>query len=286
MKTDVLFHQIFKLHPEWIYDLLGEPCPGPCTFESITVKQLERRLDGLVQPIDERQAQVVVEFQFYPDPLIYIRTTEELCAVQRQAPERPIDGVIFFGERSLDPRTAPWTRSIRSVYLIELWRQWQSEPAPHPLLSLFAPIFEEDEMQLEAEAAVLYESVGSAATSPEDRRKLQDLFFSLLGSRLTHKTRTEIAKMLPIRDLKETVWGKELYDEGLNAGEARGEARGEVKGKATTLAHIAQKRFGKLAPAALDSIHCLDFIQLEGLEEVLLDLKDASALNAWLDERK
>lgn len=47
METDAQLYEIFRDHPEWIADLMNEPFPEPSLFRSVTIKKVERRLDGL-----------------------------------------------------------------------------------------------------------------------------------------------------------------------------------------------------------------------------------------------
>ena len=50
MKTDKELYRIFEVAPEWVFELAGLPSPGKCTLQSVTVKALERRADGVVVP--------------------------------------------------------------------------------------------------------------------------------------------------------------------------------------------------------------------------------------------
>ncbi len=120
MKTDKELYRIFEVAPEWVFDLAGLPSPGKSTLQSVTIKALERRADGVIVPDAPDQPLTIVEFQFQADDTIYRRTVVEMAAVQDAFPRRVVQGVIFFGYNKLDPQTEPWTKEIEMMLLGEL----------------------------------------------------------------------------------------------------------------------------------------------------------------------
>ena len=52
MKTDTLFHELFQLAPQALFELLQIKPGCAYRFESPVVKASERRLDGLLEPAD------------------------------------------------------------------------------------------------------------------------------------------------------------------------------------------------------------------------------------------
>ena len=82
MKTDKELYRIFEVAPEWVFELAGLPSPGKSTLQSVTVKALERRADGVIVPEAPDQPLTIVEFQFQADDTIYRRTVVEMAAVQ------------------------------------------------------------------------------------------------------------------------------------------------------------------------------------------------------------
>ncbi len=48
MKTDELFYELFRLDPRSLFELVHLNLEGEYTFESITIKTTEKRLDGFI----------------------------------------------------------------------------------------------------------------------------------------------------------------------------------------------------------------------------------------------
>ncbi len=46
MKTDALFYELFRTDPRSLFELVQLDTEGEYVFESVTVKHLEKRLDG------------------------------------------------------------------------------------------------------------------------------------------------------------------------------------------------------------------------------------------------
>ena len=61
MKTDKQIFQIFQAQPQWVFMLAGQPSPGQCRFESITIKAIETHCDGVLVPEADYEAITVVE---------------------------------------------------------------------------------------------------------------------------------------------------------------------------------------------------------------------------------
>jgi len=62
-----------EAYPQWLFELTGLPSPDPCRFQSVTLKAIERRTDGVLVPDVEHQPLSVVELQMQSDPSIYNR---------------------------------------------------------------------------------------------------------------------------------------------------------------------------------------------------------------------
>lgn len=279
METDEPLYEIFRHHPEWIADLMNDPFPEPGTFRSVTVKKGERRLDGLLIPVNPRKPLRVVEFQFFPSPDVYWRAAEQRLAVHRLYPGREVEAVIFFARRSLDKRPHPWTGIVQAVYLDEEMVILAQRIPAHPLPKLLAPAFEKDETKLESEAPMVYASLGRArGLSAEQRQALRLIYTSLILSRFKKKSLQEITKMLTSLDLTKTRAGKDLI--------AIGVAEGKAEGKAETLAKILSMRLGKLPGTVISQIDRLDYGQLEKLETVVLEMSNYRELSTWLHKSK
>jgi hypothetical protein len=77
-----------------VFELARLPSPGKSTLQSVTVKALERRGDGVIVPEAPDQPLTIVEFQFQADDTICRRTVVEMAAVQNAFPGRVVQGVI------------------------------------------------------------------------------------------------------------------------------------------------------------------------------------------------
>jgi predicted transposase YdaD len=272
MKTDKHLYLLFHRHPEWLFDMLGEPAPAASTFESITVKALERRIDGVV--LTHAGGRLVVEFQFWEDAEIYWRTVEEHVAVQRQHPKDSVRAVVFFKTKALDPQTAPWTSTTRAVYLDKVLRRLARTNANHPLLLVLAPVFEANNARVEKKAPSWYELIGESVHDPKDRKLLQTVFLDFILQRLTHHTHQQLAAMFNFPSILDTVAGREIF------------ADGEARGKAKLLQRQATRRFGKLPAKTEAAIFDLDDLQSEALADEILTLPSLAGLKQWLAQQK
>ena len=283
MQTDIPLHEIFTRHPEWIADAMNEPFPEPCTFSSPVIKRVERRLDGLVSPIDQTKPLRVIEFQFYPDDDIYYRAVEERIAVHRMHPGRTVEAIILFAGSALDKRPEPWTTLVKAMYLDQEMVVLAQRYPQHPLPKLLGPVFEKDETKLENEARLVYEILGAMPNhSQAECEQLQAIYTSLIFSRFETRTYQEITTMLTTLDITKTRAGRDLIAMGAIEGEARGEARG----KAATLLKLLSKRFGSLPAGMIEQIQHMNYVQLELLDDQVLDTPNLAKLAKWLEQQK
>ena len=189
MKTDKELYRIFEAAPEWVFELAGLPLPGKCTLQSITMKALERRADGVVVPEAADQPLTIVEFQFQADDRIYRRTVVEMAAVQDIYPERVVQGVIFFGYNRLDPKTVPWTQVVRSYVLPDVLQEWERKQPEHPLAAVFKPLLAESEEVLQRQAAGYFRSIRQSSLNPACRRTLEEVFVKLAGATVSRQNK-------------------------------------------------------------------------------------------------
>ena len=275
MHTDKELYLIFRACPELIFLLAHLPAPRSCKLESITVKALQRTMDVLVIPDDPAEPLIVVEIQFHRSLDIYQRIIVEMALVQQQYPGRLVQGIIYFLDTHLDPATEPWKSSglIRSVSIREEVENIERETPDHILVAALKPIFEPSQVKLEKEAASHYRRLEQSDLSAERREALCNAFTSLLSQRLDHYHLEQIAMMLELPGLQNTVSGKELM--------AMGEARQLQK----NLLGIATKKFGTLPPHVTSCIQKLDFARGTELFDRLLDMNDFGDLERWLQER-
>ena len=233
MKTDKQLFQIFAAMPEWLFELTGLASPGACSLQSFTLKALHRDADGVIVPKDPHQPLTVVEFQFQKDETIYTRIVMEMAAVQEAHGQRPVQGIIVFGQSGLDPRTAPWTQIVLGVVLQDVLADLRRRNPQHPLANVFEPLLEPSDATLETVAAHHYRALKQCNLDDQRRELLMDVFLNWLEQRFQNKSKQEIEIMLlgELPDLRDTRSGRDLIAIGKREGEMVGEKRGEKRGE-------------------------------------------------------
>jgi len=283
MKTDKQVYKLLDVNPGWFFELTQITDPGRCVFRSVELKDIALTADGVIEPDAVEQPVFVIEFQAQHDDLIYTRLIQEMVLLQRQQPERKVEGVILFLDQSLDPRTEPWCRVVRVFSVLEQLQQLQRRSPEHPLAAVFRPLVEYSNENLAADAADCYNHIAFSDLDEGTKAVLADVFINWLEQRFRDKGKQEIEEMLvgALPDLTETQSGKDLIQIGIEKGEARGEARGEAKGEAKgkleSLLLILEFRFRDVpepvsqAVTAIQSSAHLDALIRHALEVNSLD---------------
>jgi len=104
MKTDSLFYELFKRHPESLSELAGLDADVRYVFESITVKTTEKRMDGYFRPENGDGPDIFLEVHGYDDHKIYWRLFREISTRYEQTEdERDFIAVVLFVDEKYDP---------------------------------------------------------------------------------------------------------------------------------------------------------------------------------------
>ncbi len=285
MKIDKQVHVIFRACPDMAYDLAGLPSPGPCKAESPVFKGLERRADMVFVPDDVSRPVCVAEVQFQWDEKIYTRIVVEMALLQEQGKfERAVQGVIFFGRRSLDPATKPWSEVIHAVYLDEALERMREVEPEHLALDVFAPVWVRSQTQLEASAKTHYNRIRNLPLAEPQREAFLDAFLSWLFERFKTDDRKYIAMILDLPDITETVAGKELIEIGIERGIERGREEGRSAASVAAIRKMGEKHFGA-APAELDArIVKLPLTVKEDLVVAMMDLGSWEDVTSWMEK--
>jgi predicted transposase/invertase (TIGR01784 family) len=118
MKTDGLFYSIFLTLPTAFFDTLGLPpeTADLYTFDSVEVKALSFRIDGVFLPQNAEVPMYFVEVQFQKDVGFYSRFLTEIFMYLDKAP-LPNDwrGVVIYPRRSLDPADEPQNARYKEI---------------------------------------------------------------------------------------------------------------------------------------------------------------------------
>lgn len=92
MKTDSLFHELLQLAPRILFDLWQIEPDCAYTFSSPVIKASERRLDGVLEPVEPGRRRYFVEIQGYRDNAIYWRAVQQIGLFhEQQAHPEPTD---------------------------------------------------------------------------------------------------------------------------------------------------------------------------------------------------
>jgi len=137
MKTDTIFYRLFQTFPQTLFELLqiSPQFAQNYRFDSVEVKQLSFRLDGVFLPTVTDAPIYFVEVQFQPDNTFFARLLSEIFLyLYRSDLDSDWRGVVIFPNRRVD--NSPKTRyseffesgRITPLYLDELDETLQSTP--------------------------------------------------------------------------------------------------------------------------------------------------------------
>jgi predicted transposase YdaD len=286
METDKQLYRVFGAQPAWVFELAGLPPVGKCAMRSLTVKTLERRSDGVIVPQRPEPPLSVIEFQFGENPQIYTRIVQKMAAVQEEFHMREVQGVIFFGEQRLDPRTKPWASLVRSVVLQDELRRLAERSPDHPLVAAFQPLLAESETELEQNAGGFFRSIKTSKLKRGVKEALEEVFVNWLIQRLPTRTRQEIEKMLvgELPELVETRAGQDLIEIGEKRGRADGRADGLVDGLIESVGIVLEAKRGRLSKSLRQRVRKLKPDQLRQLLAEAVTWESSQPLDAWLTE--
>ena len=290
MRTDKQLCLIFEANPQWLFELTGLHSPGPCRFQSITLKAIEQTADGVLIPDDTNEVVTILEIQFQRDEAIYIRLVQEMALVQQKMRGRKVQGVILFADDSLDPRTEPWCHIVSVHSLVDILERLADTQPVHPLVAVFQPLMEADAEKLEQNAAGCYNQIASSDLDKPQKAVLLEVFINWLEQRFVEKGKLEIEKMLvgQLPDLRETQSGKDLIaigvqvgiaqglekgieqgiekglEQGIEKGLEQGIEKGLEQGKRQSLIQVLEARFGQVDTPLLEKIAAIK--ELESLD--------------------
>ena len=288
METDRQLYRVFGVQPGWVFELAGLPPVGKCVMRSLTVKTLERRTDGVIVPQTPFQPVWVIEFQFGENPYIYTRTVQKMAAIQEEFGMREVQGIIFFAEAGLDPRTKPWTSLVRSIVLIDELRHLAERLPEHPLVAVFQPLLAERETDLEHTAGGFYRTIKNSKLKKGIREALEEVFVSWLLQRLPNRSKQEIEKMLigELPELVDTRAGQDILkigeERGRKIGEEQGRRIGEERGLMDAAVILLETKRGRLTKALRQRLQTLGARQLRQLLADAIPWESLELLDAWL----
>ena len=96
VRTDKQLYKIFSAWPEILEEIIQTGERGAYRFSSVTLKDLERRLDGLFVSETPGAPVYVVEFQAQYERTIYQRTFSAMALYSEANPDALVYGLLVF----------------------------------------------------------------------------------------------------------------------------------------------------------------------------------------------
>jgi len=261
--------------PEYFFDLTGIHYSTKYTLTSETVKGFSRSMDGLMEPENPDNPYFVVEFQMQKDDTIYYRTVMEMAAIGIKNQHNTYYGIIIFADKTIDSVSEPWSSlfiknspALQVFYFDELLKSLKEKEAGHPLVAVFQPYLQKDQLILEKEAVDYYNQIQRCSISEDMKKSLSAVFISWMLIRFKDKSYQEVLKMLTLTTpLEETVAYKELVAIGRKEGEKTGEKKGKKNNQIEVALRMLKKGF------ELKTICELTGISLEEVQKEKLRMK-------------
>jgi predicted transposase YdaD len=286
MKTDHPIYLFLSAGPEAFRVLTGGlQLQGEYQFRSLTIKGLERRLDGIFEPEGHAGPAYVIEFQGQTAPASWYNLLTKIGLYGEQHPERDVIGIGIFLRQGHIPAYPARIGGQESIALgISLDRflpDWLEREPDNPYVAVFAPLLLEQDEELRRRAPALWRTVQEAPLAPSTRELLSQVLEFWFFERFRGLTAKEIWNMLnSITPIQETRAYQSIFEEGELQGEIKGRDQGrdqrrdqrrdqggEIKGKASTLKRQIKRRFGRI----------------HGWAERRIDAASSEQLDQWLD---
>ena len=283
MKTDHPIYLFLRSGPEAFRVLTGGlQLKGAYKVCSLTMKSLERRLDGLVAPDGHAGPAYVVEFQAQPVDKSLYNLAAKVGLYGEEHPEHEVLGIAVFLRVADIPARPNWVHApgspIRCISLDSFLREWLAREPDNPYIAVFAPLIIDSDAELTQRAPALWQTIQQAPLDADTRETLSEVLEFWFFERFNRYTDEEIWTMLNLlTPLEET----KAYQSIFAKGEARGEARGEAKAKVGTLCRQLTRRFGPLPPWAMQRITAASEAQLDTW---LDDIFEATSVQVLLGE--
>jgi len=247
MKTDHPIYLFLSAGPEAFRVLTGGlVLTGDYRFCSLTIKALERRMDGIFEPEGHDAPVYIVEFLGQAAPAAWYNLLTKIGLYGEQYPERDVVGILVYlreRHRPGRPRRIEGPGSpVLGVALDRVLPECLAREPHNPFVAALAPLVIAEDSQLRAQAPTLWRTVETAPLPQAERDLLAQVLEFWFFERFRGLTAKEIWAMLNlVTPIQETRAYQSIFAEG----EAEGEAKGEAKGKANTLKRQLTRRFGE-----------------------------------------
>lgn len=220
MRRDAIFYQIFQRSPRLFFELIGQTPPqiDNYRFDSVEVKELSFRIDGVFLPPEDAESKVVffAEVQFQKDQFLYHRFFSELFLYLYRNQKRYDDwyGVLIFPSRSLEPDDSTMHRAllnssqVQRLYLDEL-----GDPNEQPIgISLVLLTIQQEDRTVE-QAKQLIARAREEDTGSLSREAIIDIVTTIAVYKFASFSREEVEAMLGL-SIEQTRVYQEAKEEG------------------------------------------------------------------------
>ena len=288
MMTDHPIYLFLSAGPE-VFRVLngGHELEGSYRFCSLTLKGLERRLDGLSEPEGHPGPVYVVEFQGQRAEKAWYNLLTKIGLYGEEHPHRDVIGVGIFLREADVPIYPRWangpTAPLLNVVLRRVLPDWLAREPDNPYVAVFAPLLIDDDADLRARAPALWRTVREAPLAEEVRDILSQVLEFWFFERFRGLTAKELWAMLNlVTPIQETKAYQSIFAEGeakgRDKGWAEGEAQGLAKGKADSLKHLLRRRFHVVPTWAEQRIDTASIAQLDAWLDGIFDASSVEAL--------
>ena len=276
MKTDQSIYKFMNTGPEAFRVLTGGLIlPGPYRFSSTTVKELERRIDGVFEPVDHEGPVYLLEFQAQSSKTAWYNLATKLGLYGESHPDTDVRGILVFLSSEIDllypdgpGNQGDWF--FRAVYLDHFLPEWLAQNPNNPYMAALSTLVLSKE-SLRQQAPRLWQTIQKAPLEPDIRETLSEILSFWFFERFKSLSKEEVWKMLQVlTPLKETRAYQEIFSEG--------RTEGETMGKAKSLKRLLTRRFGSLPDWAFQRIEGASLEQLDLWFDDVLDAESLSNL--------
>ena len=274
MKTDPSIYEFLATGVEAFRVLSdGVTLSGSYRFVSLTIKGIERRLDGIYEPEDHDGPVYVVEFQAQPTPAVWYNLLTKLGLYGEAHPGRPLRGMLIFLRAGDDPGPPPGAGPplCAVAYLDEVLPRWLELEPDNPYVAALVPLIVPRAEDLRVRAPQAWRVIRAAPLAPPIRATLERMLEFWLMERFPLLTEEELRTMFPVLvPLEQTRAYQDIF--------AKGEAKGEAKGKADGLKRLLKRRFGVLPRWAVRRLDQAAIDQLDGWLEGIFEAQSLEDL--------
>ncbi|NJO18020.1 MAG: DUF4351 domain-containing protein [Thioploca sp.] len=275
MKYDITLKTLLQKAPRRLLQMLVNSQPQEILMvEYPSVK--DRRPDLVVRLVDGRLYHL--ELQTANDITMPQRMLDYFALLFTTYQQEPFQQVLYVGNKTLSMTNHLILTKLQFEYEIIDIRHLDCQPrleSPDIEDNLLAILCRIEGHEREVVRRILYRI---AQVTSKERRDLWEQLLILTGLRsiqVQELVKQEGQKMPITVDMGETIWGKELFEQGEHKGFLEGERKGKLKGEALILQRQLTKRFGSLPQWAVEKIAQA---QNEQLEQWSLQLLDAETL--------